>query len=196
MSRSSSSQSNMSASFMYANSLRDDGDDMMSRQLENRSIFNHVLNVGLSRFNNVDVEFLSRNTNMNAWDGYGSCDSRFIDTESHLRLDSSVTQTRSRANTTISEKREFVANPHVATASAFMPPTDSSVSHQPTIPAFAGDRISFDLVNNRCEKGKSAETSFERFTRTPLIPTMQAFVENDVPDVGFIAIGQPSNRLV
>ena len=203
-----------SSTYLANNKLIDDGDDQRSRQLGNRSIFDYVLNLDVPRHRSVDVDFQTSNTNLFVRDGYGVCDASVIDTDSKLRLDSSVTHTRSKFPLVT---RAFVANPLVHTSASTLyysdnQPTDSrhslESSHQQQhqhqqqplpLPERDVGALSSESTrgNGECWKGDSAETSFfEKYTRTPLVPSMQAFVSADVPDVGFVSIGQPSRDLL
>ncbi len=213
MSTSYSEPSN--ATYLANNKLIDDGSDQHSRQLGNRSIFDYVLNLDVPRHRHVDVDFLTSNTNLFVRDGYGTCDASVIDTDSTLRLDSSVTHTRTRFPLVT---RAFVAHPMMSTSASTLyqednPAIDSRNTlasrhdhqhkeHKPAERRKTHERdvavlTSESTRGSECHKGASAETSFfEKYTKTPYLPCMQAFVSNDVPDVGFISIGQPSRDLL
>ena len=138
--------------------------------LENRSIFDYVINADMPRRDKMDIEFLARNPSMNARDGYGSSSSLSIDVESQLRLDSTVTHTRARHQL---EARD-VALKQIS---------------QGTEPRIQWERQG---TSNRSAKGQSAERDFSDLVRTPLVPMMDAFVCNDVPPDGYFSIGVPS----
>jgi hypothetical protein len=173
-------------------------DDVGSRNLGNRSIADYILHVDVPRRSHIDLEFMTQNS-LHVRDGYGYCDATAIDTDSTLRLDSSVTNTRSRkplllkAPEPLPRQRDQgdarVLQQDIHYARIFDSAEKRDERPDPT-------RIPFEQRSNRSSKGQAAEADFTQFTMTPLLPVMHNYISNDVPGDNFIAIGQPSRDLL
>jgi hypothetical protein len=166
------------------------------KDLGNTSIFRYVINEDLPGRMPLDVDFLARNPSMNASDGYGTSSPDVVDTESMLKLDSTVTHTRSRVQLST---REYVSNPVNRFHRRARDDDDDDDWRNPrSWQALSGESTSRKAMVNDRTAGHAevtpTERSFEGFTQTPFVPMMQAFVCNDVP-LDQVPIGQSSKDI-